>query len=151
MKLDKALLVGSVILILIMAGIIFSLIRQVENNNSANVRIDGILETLNKTVHQPITLRGETGEPGPQGLQGYQGIPGVKGDIGPQGEPGLQGPQGVQGLIGPQGDQGLVGEKGEKGEDGREIELRCSAKKGDLEWRYVGDISWTKLSEGTCK
>jgi hypothetical protein len=54
----------------------------------------------------------------------------------------LIGPEGPQG---PKGDDGAPGAPGADGTDGREIELRENA--GWVEWRYVGDATWTQLYE----
>jgi len=55
----------------------------------------------------------------------------------------LEGPQGIQGIQGPQGDIGNTGDIGDPGADGTEIELQVV--NGSLEWRYVGDATWTVL------
>ncbi len=107
--------------------------------------------------------QGIQGEIGPQGTQGIQGIQGPQGDTGPQGiqgeigPQGTQGIQGVQGLQGPQGDtgpQGIQGEAGPQGtqgiqgaagDDGREVELQNTGTW--VQWRYVGEVTWTNLIE----
>jgi hypothetical protein len=48
-------------------------------------------------------------------------------------------------LNGTVGEQGEAGEQGEPGEDGREIELQVSEETDFLQWRYVGEPTWTNL------
>jgi hypothetical protein len=50
--------------------------------------------------------------------------------------------KGADGINGADGDDGL---NGTDGDDGREVELRENA--GWIEWRYVGEASWTQLYE----
>lgn len=47
------------------------------------------------------------------------------------------------GASGPQGAPGDDGADGVPGSDGREVELQVSAT--HVQWRYVGDVSWTNL------
>lgn len=51
-------------------------------------------------------------------------------------------PAGVS-LIGPAGATGATGSAGSSGDDGREVELQTSAT--HVQWRYVGDATWTNL------
>lgn len=51
-------------------------------------------------------------------------------------------PAGVS-LIGPAGATGATGSAGSSGDDGREVELQTSAT--HVQWRYVGDSTWTNL------
>ena len=41
------------------------------------------------------------------------------------------------------GNTGLTGPSGADGDDGREVELQNSGTY--IQWRYVGDVSWTNL------
>jgi len=52
---------------------------------------------------------------------------------------------GADGTNGTNGTNGSDGAPGADGTDGREVELRENA--GWVEWRYVGDVSWTQLYE----
>lgn len=82
-------------------------------------------------------------------ITGPQGIQGIQGEVGPQGSQGIQGntgPQGIQGEVGPQGPsgaQGIQGPAGTNGVDGREVELQSNGTY--IQWRYVGDVSWTNI------
>lgn len=65
------------------------------------------------------------------------------GPSGPEGEQGLPGVDGTDGQNGAQGIQGVPGANGSDGEDGREIQLQSNGTY--IQWRYVGDASWTDL------
>ncbi len=64
----------------------------------------------------------------------------LKGEKGDKGDTGLQGEQGIQGI---QGEQGIQGNQGNPGTDGREVEIQKSLT--HIQWRYVGDTSWTDV------
>jgi hypothetical protein len=51
----------------------------------------------------------------------------------------------ITGPPGSDGEDGATGAPGADGTDGREIELRENA--GWVEWRYIGDATWTQLYE----
>lgn len=65
------------------------------------------------------------------------GIDGTNGKNGVIGNPGVNGTNGQDGLPGVQGADGLS------------VELRYNAAKQQIEWRYVGDITW-KLLVSNC-
>jgi microcystin-dependent protein len=65
---------------------------------------------------------------GPAGTDGQDGTPGTNGTNGTNGTDGTNGTNGVDGI---------------DGDDGREVELQVTAT--HIQWRYVGDISWTNL------
>lgn len=50
-------------------------------------------------------------------------------------------------ITGPQGPAGADGANGTNGTDGREVELQVSGT--NLQWRYVGDVSWTTIFDFT--
>jgi hypothetical protein len=56
---------------------------------------------------------------------------------GPRGSPGAPGGNGTNGV------DGAPGTSGSDGDDGREVELQKTAT--HIQWRYVGDVSWTNL------
>ena len=60
-----------------------------------------------------------------------------------EGPAGPTGPQWDTWLTGPQWDEGPVGPQWIQWDDGREVELQKSAT--HVQWRYVGDTSWTNL------
>lgn len=62
---------------------------------------------------------------------------------GATGATGSQGPTGSTGATGPQGDTGATGSTGAAGADGREVEIQNSGT--HIQWRYVGDVSWTNI------
>lgn len=62
---------------------------------------------------------------------------GIRGPVGPAGA------AGPQGSTGPAGIDGVNGVNGSDGLDGREVELQKSVT--HVQWRYVGDVSWTDL------
>ena len=84
-----------------------------------------------------------------QKLQNSAENGGIAGPAGPQGEPGPKGEKGDPGEKGDKGDTGLQGPpgrdgiNGEDGEDGREVEL--SKNSTHIQWRHVGESSWTDL------
>lgn len=67
----------------------------------------------------------------------------LEGVQGPQGEQGVEGPQGPQGIQGDTGNNGTNGADGTPGDDGREVEFQKNAT--HIQWRYVGEVSWTNL------
>jgi hypothetical protein len=94
-------------------------------------------------------LQGETGPAGPTGAQGATGSQGPTGNTGATGPQGIQGVKGdtgntgATGATGAAGTNGTNGTNGADGDDGREVELQKSAT--HIQWRYVGDVSWTNL------
>lgn len=58
---------------------------------------------------------------------------------------GKTGATGSQGQIGKTGLQGSSGSQGEPGVAGKSIELRYNDAKSEIEWRYVGDLTWVPL------
>ena len=76
-------------------------------------------------------------------ITGPQGPIGNTGATGPQGATGLTGATGPQGPIGNTGATGLQGTAGTAGTNGRNIELQTNTT--HLQWRYVGDPTWTDL------
>ena len=93
--------------------------------------------------------QGPIGNTGPTGPQGATGLTGATGPQGPAGNDGAAGPQGPAGTTGPQGPIGNTGATGPQGAtgntgaNGRNIELQTNTT--HLQWRYVGDASWTNL------
>ena len=55
----------------------------------------------------------------------------------------LKGDTGLTGATGAAGTNGTNGTNGTDGDDGREVELQLSAT--HVQWRYVGEASWTNL------
>lgn len=80
--------------------------------------------------------------PRPKDGNTIQGPPGQS-IQGPPGQPGesIQGPAGQNG----QDAVGIDGTPGEPGQPGREVEMRSNPANGNLEWRYVGELSWQTL------
>lgn len=76
--------------------------------------------------------------------QNTQFVP-VPGTNGLNGINGSNGKDGLSGTNGVSGNNGTNGKDGEQGIPGREIELRVNPKNGNLEWRYVGELSWIRL------
>lgn len=59
------------------------------------------------------------------------------------GAPGADGDDGANGIDGADGIDGAPGNDGSDGADGREVELQKTGT--HIQWRYVGDVSWTNL------
>lgn len=106
----------------------------------------------------PAGISGTVGPEGPKGDQGDPGAPGTDGTDGREieiqndetyiqwryvGDTAWQNLIAVSSLIGPQGIQGIAGTDGTDGTDGREIEIQNNDTY--IQWRYVGDVSWTNL------
>jgi len=56
---------------------------------------------------------------------------------------GPAGTNGTNGINGSNGTDGVDGTNGVDGDDGREVELQVTGT--HIQWRYVGDVSWTNL------
>ena len=56
----------------------------------------------------------------------------------------ITGPAGATGSQGPAGNTGATGAAGADGADGREVEIQNNGT--HIQWRYVGDVSWTNLA-----
>ena len=103
-------------------------------------------------VQPPIGGGGEKGDPGEPGADGREVELSVVGDyiawryVGDASWTNLVA---LATITGPPGDPGQDGAPGTPGQDGtpgingKEVELRENA--GYVEWRYVGDVSWTQL------
>ncbi len=86
---------------------------------------------------------GADGKDGRDGTDGKDGRDGVDGINGKDGADGADGKDGIDGKDGADGKDGKDGKDGVDGKDGREIELRVN--NGEIQWRYVGEDSWTSL------
>lgn len=86
---------------------------------------------------------GTNGADGKDGVNGSDGAQGATGTTGAQGEQGMAGQAGQDGQDGTDGIAGINGADGADGTDGREIELQKDLLY--IQWRYVGDPTWTNL------
>jgi len=115
----------------------------------------------------PAGATGPTGPTGPAGTTGPAGAPGPTGNPGSTGTAGVAGPAGPTGPTGPAG-TGATGATGATGQsayqaavaggfvgtqaqwiasltpDAREVEFQKTSL--ELQWRYVGDTTWTTLT-----
>lgn len=69
---------------------------------------------------------------------------GINGLNGKDGKNGVDG-QSIVGPQGPAGESGPKGEQGDIGSPGLQTEFRTNPNSGNLEYRYIGDDSWTTL------
>ncbi len=101
--------------------------------------------TLEWTVLVPLEdLEGDPGTPGLNGQDGQNGESAYQvwlnqGNIGTEADFIAS----LKGEPGEPGEQGSPGADGQDGEDGREVEL--IQQDGWVQWRYVGDTTWTNL------
>ena len=96
-----------------------------------------------QTITTVSDLTGQKGDTGAKGEQGEKGEDGASGKDGTQGAQGEQGVAGQDGQDGTDGIAGINGADGADGTDGREIELQKDLLY--IQWRYVGDPTWTNL------
>jgi len=115
-----------------------------------------IEDSQQKNIIVRETIVGTQGPIGPsaytpvKGVDYFDGRDGKPGPIGPTGLPGYTPIKGIDYVDGKDGEPGSKGEPGEQGKAGKEVEFRCRdfpVKPSRVEWRYVGDDSWTILHE----
>ncbi len=149
MKMDRLLMVASIILMLILAYVTFNFATKFEQTSSQR---DEQIKSLAKEVAtvktgQSIVVR-ET-LPAQIGPSGNDGPPGasIQGPVGPVGP---QGPVGPIGPMGPQGPHGNDGAVGETGPAGLTPEIVCDAETGKFKQRYNSEDAYVFVKNSRC-
>lgn len=137
-------LITWVLLIALIAISVFNLFylesKRSEEDGRLNSKVEAIKSELKEQIKSEIK---NITIPEPQNNVIIQH--GKNGANGTSGTNGANGSNGTSGLAGANGVDGKDGKDGEQGAPGREVELRVNPKNGNLEWRYVGELSWTRL------
>lgn len=138
---NKKIIITWALLVILLIISLFNLYKLVSTQVDFKSRLNALQQYTNQEIQSVSQKQGPQGIPGSNGASGVQGAkgdPGIQGVMGPQGQPGDNGLS----IQGPKGDKG---DQGDQGVPGREIELRSDPNTGDIEWRYVGTLSWITL------